>query len=82
MKTVEYCISTSYQHRSFSANFRSAASSFVNKPRRRKMIVNINYHQMNIDYKKYLNRCGKQHFVVYLHGIIKLKYIKVKNGTP
>lgn len=45
------------------------------------MIVKINYHQMNIDYKKYLNRCGKQHFVVYLHGIIKLKYIKVKNGT-
>ena len=34
---------------------------------------------MNIDYKKYLNRCGKQHFVVYLHRIIKLKYIKVKN---
>lgn len=33
---------------------------------------------MNIDYKKYLNRCGKQHFVVYLHGIIKYKIYKSK----
>ena len=45
------------------------------------MIVKINYHQMNIDYKKYLNRCGKQHFVVYLHIIHKIKIYKSKNGT-
>ena len=70
-----------YKHRSFSAYFRSAASLFVNKPRRRKMVVKKKYRQMTIDYKKYLNRCGKQHFVVYLHIIHKNKIYKSKNGT-
>ncbi|ERT56419.1 hypothetical protein HMPREF1254_1684 [Prevotella sp. BV3P1] len=45
------------------------------------MIVKKNYRKMNIDYKKYLNRCGKQHIVVYLHVIYKIKIYKSKNGT-